>query len=305
MRRKLWLVVTAVLVGIVVIGGWTTLTGRLSYVITNGVSMQPLYHAGDLVVVARSSSYHRGQIVAYHSGRITILHRIIGGDADGYTTKGVFFQFTDPGHPGAANLLGRAVLHIPAGGIWLRRLTGRSVLAGAAFLLMLSTGATVRRRRRRRLRMAGTNIELPVAPGMRAALAVLCSPPLRVTALVLAALGLPGAVLGIAAGSRPPSRSMLAPAPPARTVAFSYATTVEPTAACDGTVVPAPDPVFRSVAHDVVVSYTYTGPPGPLSAEARLSSAGGWHSTIPLVPGRPFSGAANTGAVHLDLGALQ
>ncbi|WP_285689027.1 DUF5305 family protein [Actinoplanes sp. NBRC 103695] len=297
--------VTVVLAGTLVLGGWAALTHRISYVVTNGVSMQPLYRAGDLVVVVRSSSYHRGQIVAYHGGGVTILHRIIGGDADGFTTKGDNNQSIDPGHPRAADLLGHAVLHIPAGGIWLRRLTSPPVLAGAAFMLAMGTGTAVRHRRRRRLRMAGTNIEPPAAPGMTAALAALRSPRLRVAALVLAALGLPGAALGIAAWTRPPSRSVPAPQPPARTVTFSYATTVEPTAAYDGTVVTSPDPVFRTVANDIVVTYAYTGPPGQISVAARLSNASGWHSTVPLSPGRSFSGTAYTGTVHLDLDALQ
>ncbi|WP_127497651.1 signal peptidase I [Actinoplanes solisilvae] len=305
MRRRLWLVVTVVLVGAMVLGGWAALTHRISYVVTNGVSMQPVYHAGDLVVVARSSSYHRGQIVAYHGGGVTILHRIIGGDGAGFTTKGDNNQSTDPGRPTAADLLGRAVLHIPAGGIWLRRLTSPPVLAGAAFMLVLGSGTAVRRRRRRRLRMAGTNIEPPAAPGMTAVLAALRSPRLRVTALLLAALGLPGAVLGVAAWTRPPSLSMPAPQPPARAVTFSYATTVAPTPAYDGTVITSPEPVFRTVANDVAVTYAYTGPPGQISVEARLSNAGGWHSTVPLSPERSFSGTADTGTVHLDLDALQ
>jgi diguanylate cyclase (GGDEF)-like protein len=88
-------------------------------------------------------------------------------------------------------------------------------------------------------------------------------------------------------------------------VTFSYATTVAPTAAYDGTVVTSPEPVFRTVANDVVVTYAYTGPPGQISVAARLSNASGWHSTVPLSPGRSFSGTAYTGTVHLDLDALQ
>ena len=38
---------------VLVAGGLAT--GRIGYVVTNGVSMQPVYYAGDLVVVARAS----------------------------------------------------------------------------------------------------------------------------------------------------------------------------------------------------------------------------------------------------------
>jgi signal peptidase I len=305
MRRKMWLTVTMVLVGAMLFGAWAALTHRISYVVTSGNSMQPGYHAGDLVVVARSSSYHSGEIVAYEYTHVTVLHRIIGGDADGYTTKGDNNQSVDPGHPRAEELLGRAVLHIPAGGTWLRRLTSPPVLAGVAFLLMLGSGTAVRRRRRRRLRMAGTNNEPPAVPGTTAVLAAMRSPRLRIAAVVLAALGLPGAMLGVAAWSRPQSLAAPLPQAPARAVTFSYATTVAPTPAYDRTTVTSPDPVFRTVANDVTVTHAYTGPPGQISVEARLSTAAGWRSTVPLSGVRPFSGASHTGTVRLDLDALQ
>lgn len=301
----MWLTVTMVLVGAMLFGAWAALTHQISYVVTSGDSMQPGYHAGDLVVVARSSSYHSGQIVAYEYRHVTVLHRIIGGDADGYTTKGDNNQSIDPGHPRAEELLGRAVLHIPAGGTWLRRLTSPPVLAAIAFLLMLGSGTAARRRRRRRLRMAGRNNEPPAVPGTTAVLAAMRSPRLRIAAVVLAALGLPGAMLGIAAWSRPQFLAAPLPQPPARAVTFSYATTVAPTPAYDGTTVTSPDPVFRTVANDVTVTHAYTGPPGQISVEARLSTAAGWHSTVPLSGGRSFSGASYTGTVRLDLDALQ
>jgi hypothetical protein len=105
--------------------------------------------------------------------------------------------------------------------------------------------------------------------------------------------------------TRPQFLSMPAPQPPSRAVTFSYTTTVAPTLAYDDTVVTSPEPAYRTVANEVAVTYAYSGPPGQISVEARLSNAGGWHSTVPLTPGRSFSGTAYTGTVHLDLDALQ
>ena len=55
-------------------------TGRVGYVTTNGVSMNPVYYQGDLVVVARADSYKIGQIVAYRlpAKHLVVLHRITG-----------------------------------------------------------------------------------------------------------------------------------------------------------------------------------------------------------------------------------
>ena len=43
------------------------LGGQSSWVVTDGISMQPHFHSGDLVLVHRESSYHRGEIVAYNN----------------------------------------------------------------------------------------------------------------------------------------------------------------------------------------------------------------------------------------------
>ncbi len=57
---------------LVLVGVGAIVTGRVGYVVTNGISMEPLYHTGDLVFIAQASSYHVGEIVAYH------------GDLDGH-----------------------------------------------------------------------------------------------------------------------------------------------------------------------------------------------------------------------------
>jgi len=45
-------------------------------VVTNGVSMRPLYHSGDLVVVARKNSYQVGDIAAYRYGPGDLVARL-------------------------------------------------------------------------------------------------------------------------------------------------------------------------------------------------------------------------------------
>src|ERR1700712_109865 len=109
------------------IGAWADMTERVSYVVTDGVSMNPVYHQGDLVFVVKADSYHVGQIAAYHgsSPGLKVLHRIISGDdAIGFTFKGDNNESIDPLKPTADKLIGHAALLVPKGGIWLRPLFG-------------------------------------------------------------------------------------------------------------------------------------------------------------------------------------
>ena len=53
-----------VLIALIAVVAGAIGTGRIAVEVTHGVSMQPTYHTGDLVVVARATTYHKGQIVA-------------------------------------------------------------------------------------------------------------------------------------------------------------------------------------------------------------------------------------------------
>jgi signal peptidase len=58
-----------------------------------------------------------------------VLHRIIGGDAGGFVFNGDNNLSTDPTRPTQKELLGRAVLHIPAGCLWLERVASPTALS--------------------------------------------------------------------------------------------------------------------------------------------------------------------------------
>ncbi len=132
-----------------VFGAWAVITGQVSYVGTYGVSMNPVYYQGDLVIVLKHDSYQIGQIVAYRGTQPgqKVLHRIIGGDAvHGFVFKGDNNQSIDPLHPTEDRLIGRAALHIPKGGVWLGPLLSPTGLGMLGFLFV-SSGGAIRTRR--------------------------------------------------------------------------------------------------------------------------------------------------------------
>lgn len=305
MRRSILRVVTVILFGITVAWVWATLTHRVSYVVTNGISMQPLYHADDLVVVVKKDSYRVGDIVAYHSGDITVLHRIIDRDAAGFVTQGDNNESVDPMRPSARQLIGRAVLHIPAGGTWLRRATSAPILAAIAFVIAMGAGRTAhqhRRRRRATVRKHSKPSDATGGAGLRAAMA---APRSRVVAGVIAGIALLGAVFGGLAWTRPPMLSATVPGTPIHSMTFAYVAEVPPTPAYDGTIVTSPNPLFRKVVKVVDVTFDYAGPAGRVEVNAELSLGNGWHSTVPLNPAESIVTTPYRGTVRLDLDALE
>jgi signal peptidase I len=135
---------------VLLLGAGAVLTGRVGYVVTDGISMEPLYHTGDLVVIAPASSYHIGEIVAYHGdldGHKVVLHRIVGGNAtSGFVMKGDNNHSIDPLHPKASQVIGRAVLHIPKVGKLMTSPEVRALLALVIVVALVSLLVEPRRK---------------------------------------------------------------------------------------------------------------------------------------------------------------
>ncbi len=158
------MVVTTVVVVLAGLGWYylapTQIGGSTSYVITHGISMEPLIHAGDLVLVRPADNYRVGQVVAYHSTLLhtVVLHRIIRIDGGHYFFKGDNNNFIDPTHPTRALLIGTMWLHIAHGGAlvtWLHQPWVAALLFGAVAMFVLFGGGQKRRRRRDRGRRHG------------------------------------------------------------------------------------------------------------------------------------------------------
>jgi signal peptidase I len=301
--RRLLLLGLAGLCACVCIGFGLVTTGSVSIVITHGVSMEPTYHQGDLVVVLKRPTYRTGQIAAYtRPGHAeVILHRIVGGAAGGYVFKGDNNASMDPTTPSEEQLTGRAVLHFPNGGSYVQRLSSPPALAGAAFLLMGAGSATVRTRRNRKRRHTMTRHAARTPAHSR----LNDLPP---SLLMSAAAGVLLGIVSLAAGAAgwltplpAPSERPLA----GRSMTFGYSSSVPPSAAYDGTAVSSPDPVFRNLTDKVDIHLSYRGAPGTLAVRGELSTPSGWHTTIPLAPATGFTGSQYRTTVALDLAALE
>jgi signal peptidase I len=134
----------------------TQVGGSTSYVVTEGISMLPNLHGGDLAVVRTHSSYRVGESVLYDSPVLhrPVLHRIVAIRDGRYFFKGDNNSFVDPGAVSQSALIGELWFHVPRAGNWVSWLGAplhvAVIVAAAAFLLLAGTRERRRRGRRRR-----------------------------------------------------------------------------------------------------------------------------------------------------------
>lgn len=148
--------VGAVLLALVL--AWTGLLpqqigGRMSYVITQGVSMLPTFHAGDLVILRRAPAYHVGEVAAFHDGQLhaIVLHRIVAVRGGHYVFKGDNNSFVTTFEPTRSQIVGAEWVHLPAVGRVLMDLRIPFVAAALlAILWLVSFWPSARSRRQRR-----------------------------------------------------------------------------------------------------------------------------------------------------------
>jgi signal peptidase I len=287
------------------------LGGRTSYVFTDGVSMQPRFHTGDLAVVRGGGPYRVGRVVAYRNDQLgtVVLHRIVAIRDGRYFFKGDNNSFVDPDHPTRAQLVGALWLHIPGAYMYLSRLhspTWIAILVAASVLLSLGGTATRRRRRRQHEgRPPPKHVELP---------------PLSDLARVAAAATVPAAVALLAASLAVSAlafthgvvTSSAAAIPYAQSGVFSYSARVRPSVAYPGGVVRNGDPIFLKLVRRLDVRFAYrfssrgrADVAGTIALTARIASGSGWSRTVPLAPARRFEGGTATVAGTLDVARLQ
>jgi signal peptidase len=126
-----------------------SLGGRAGYVLVSGQSMEPRYHTGDMVLVERQSSYHKGQVIAYHVPKgdamagAQVIHRIIGGDAKhGFLVQGDNRTAPDVWRPKPGDIVGSKALRIPNAVVALKYLRSPLLLGllAACFVFVQMLG---------------------------------------------------------------------------------------------------------------------------------------------------------------------
>lgn len=303
LRRLLTAATTVALVA-----GWlllapTSLGGSTTYVTTNGNSMEPGIHAGDLALIRSADRYRVGDAVAHHSDMLdtTVLHRIVAVDEGVYTLQGDNNSWLDPDQPTEDNIVGALALRIPQGGVWLDRITSPTMLALLVLALTLGGGAAARTRRRNRRRTVSSHVYRASRTHGPVVLPAHLA-PVAYGAAIMGALAL---LLGVLAWGGPSTEVVTDEVASKNRVTFSYTAQVPRTPAYDDTTLSSPDPVFRKLAQTVEVAYAYVGEPGrSVSVSAELSASNGWRTTLPLAPDTSFDTGEYDGTVVLDLRAL-
>ena len=252
------LLLTAVLLAFCGVGWYyfapTQIGGSTHYVITHGISMEPMLHTGDLALVRPESDYRVGQVVAYHSTLLhtVVLHRIIGIAGGHYTFKGINNSFIDPTHPTRSLLIGAMWLHIPHGGTvleWIHKPWVAAALVAAVAMMLLFGGDQRRRRQRKRGRQPATP-----SPGPALGLNAVASRQLSAVAAVVALLF---AGLGVYAFIQPSASATTTSVPYTQQVSFGYRAHVPAGPVYPTGEVTTGDPLYSPLVRHLSVSASY------------------------------------------------
>ncbi len=304
----------AVLVAIWAAFAPPSLGGSTSYVVTDGISMEPRFHTGDLAVVRSQPNYHVGQIVAYYNKAFhtVVLHRIIAIQGSRYVFKGDNNNFVDFEKPAHSQLIGALWLHLPGLGADLQSARSPAliaVLVTLGALLMMGTAFVKRGRRRRRQRRqeAGVTQAPATIPPWNAAGG---GPTLGILIGGLIALA-PFVVLALLSFTRPSSALAPVHLPYTQSGSLSYSGQASNGPAYPGDQVKTGEPIFTHTLGSVDFEYHYRlsakaarSLVGRAALTATVSSTIGWSSTISLGPATRFAGDSAIARGTLDIGKL-
>jgi signal peptidase I len=111
------------------------LGGQVSYVVVNGISMEPNYHTGDLVLVRQAAAYQVGDVVTYHDTRMNanVIHRIIDIEGNRFVLQGDNNSWIDAARPTADEILGKLWIYLPKFGkamLWVKAPLNMALAAG-------------------------------------------------------------------------------------------------------------------------------------------------------------------------------
>jgi signal peptidase I len=288
----------------------TQIGGQASYVTIRGVSMEPLLHKGDLVILKQRSHYDVGDIVAYRSTDIrqVVLHRIVGRDGQQYIMRGDNTQGPDRQRPVYSDFVGERWIQLDGMGTWLnkaREPKSAALLTGLAVLLAGgSVGATHSRRHRR---PKSTTPALP-----RRSRPAPASPPLTAGLIACGLLGALALLLCLASFSRGTSKQVAVPNLWQEKGLFSYQASAKRGVAYPSGKVSTGQPVFLKLVRQLDVAFDYSASGKALSMSGSSSllaqitgDAGQWTRSFTLAGKQTFSGQSVHLQGTLDLVFLQ
>ncbi len=313
------------------------LGGTTGYVMVSGISMEPTYYTGDLVLTRRLSEYRTGDVVAFRipageqGGGGIVIHRVVGGSAaDGYELRGDNKDANDPWRPKPGDIVGKAWVHVPGGGRWfewLREPLNLAVVIGGVSVFSVLSGREVKKRRRRRGgHVRGNEQSGKQAGGQGPGL------PAPAWAIALgggfALLAVVGAVAAFGAFRQATETSRYVESLRyEQQGTFEYTVGVTPaTLYPEGTIgpvvappagakekAPSVPPVYTKLAKSIEVGFAYalsgSLPPavsGEVSARLEIRAGeSGWTKSQELLPPTPFQGAKTDARVSIDLAAVQ
>ena len=124
--------------------------GRTTYLVVNGTSMLPRFHAGELVAVQSAPQYSVGTLAAYRYPALhsVFFHEIVAAHGARYTFRGINNAYPDPFHPTATDILGSLSFSVANVGSWLafwRQPFHAALLVAAVSLVSLTWSSRKRR----------------------------------------------------------------------------------------------------------------------------------------------------------------
>jgi signal peptidase I len=144
--------------------------GPVTYVTTQGISMEPLFHQGDLALVRETGGRLQvGDIALYrsHLTHQTVLHRVVATDGDLYVFKGDNNSWIDTYHPSDADIVGKLWFHVENAGKgfeWMRNPIHGGLLGGLVAVVTVGgvAGGTSGRGRIRPKSRGFGRVDLPL-----------------------------------------------------------------------------------------------------------------------------------------------
>ena len=302
--------------------------GDAIYVATSGISMEPLFHTGDLAILHPQSSYKIGEIVGYRSPHIGIvLHRIIGEKVGHFLMKGDNNDFIDEYHPAPSAVVGRLWLHVPKVGRLTNTPRKRDISVVVALAVVAGAVAVPAERRRRRRRKGARRGDTSAgdAKGFRPPSHRSSSHRAAEGSPIMGVLGMPGqvaasaicvvALVALLLGAFSFTRSTTAIV--SEHLSYRQTGTWSYSAPAKGDVyanraATTGQPIFLALAPVVKVVFAYSfvsALPANLTGRAGLTavltSPSGWTKTIPVGSETSFSGTRVQVEGTLNLPAIE